>query len=99
MKTNHSPLPWTPNKYGDLKDANNADVITWALGIGHGPRSENAEANAAFIVNACNTHHDLVAACTLALALIKDTWIAEHGNEQVGMAWGALESALAKVQA
>lgn len=32
-----------------------------------------------------------VDAMSLALKLIKDTWIEEHGNRQVGMAWGALE--------
>ena len=40
---------------------------------------------------------ELAAAARLALALIKDTWIPDHGCEQVGIAWGALEAALAKV--
>lgn len=33
-------------------------------------------------------------ACELALQLIKDNWPEEHGSEQVGMAWGALEAFL-----
>ena len=39
---------------------------------------------------------DLWIAAALALQLIQDTWIEEHGNEQVGLAWGALERALAQ---
>ena len=39
---------------------------------------------------------DLWIASALALKLIQDTWIEEHGNEQVGLAWGALERALAQ---
>jgi hypothetical protein len=37
---------------------------------------------------------DSIWAAQLALALIKDTWVADHGNEQVGIAWGALHNAL-----
>jgi hypothetical protein len=40
------------------------------------------------------TNCELLAAATLALALIKDHWIEQHGNQQVGEAWGALESAI-----
>lgn len=36
----------------------------------------------------------LEAAATLALDLIKAHWPLEHGNPQVGEAWGALEKAL-----
>lgn len=92
MKTNHSPLPWKLGARSN--DSATIRVSNTNLGIGDMYRVEDA----AFIVKSANAHHDLVAACTLALALIKDTWVAEHGNEQVGMAWGALESALAKVQ-
>ena len=41
-----------------------------------------------------NANCELLAAAKLALALIKDTWIEEHGQRQVGEAWGALESAI-----
>lgn len=41
---------------------------------------------------------ELLAACELALALIKDTWIEDHGNPQVGKAWGALADAIDKAQ-
>jgi hypothetical protein len=37
---------------------------------------------------------DLLAAAQLALQLIRDTWIEEHGSEQVGRAWGALHDAI-----
>ena len=39
---------------------------------------------------------DLWIAAALALQLIQDTWIEDHGNEQVGQACGALERALAQ---
>ena len=39
---------------------------------------------------------ELLHACELALALVKDTWIADHGSEQVGIAWGALHTAILK---
>ena len=37
---------------------------------------------------------DLWIAAGLALQLIQDTWIENHGNPQVGQAWGALEHSL-----
>lgn len=37
---------------------------------------------------------DLWIAAGLALLLIQDTWIEDHGNPQVGQAWGALERSL-----
>ena len=40
----------------------------------------------------------LVEASQLALALIKDNWIEEDGNEQVGRAWQALDAAIAKAK-
>jgi hypothetical protein len=49
-----------------------------------------AEANARLIAAA----PDLLAAAQLALQLIRDTWIEEHGSEQVGRAWGALHDAI-----
>ena len=36
----------------------------------------------------------MLAACRLALALVKDTWIYEHGSESVGNVWGALAHAI-----
>lgn len=39
---------------------------------------------------------DLWIAAALALQLIQDTWTDDHGNEQVGQAWGALARALAQ---
>ena len=43
-------------------------------------------------INAANS--ELLAAAKLALALIKNTWIEEHGNRQVGETLGALELAI-----
>ena len=34
---------------------------------------------------------DLLTAAKMALALIKDTWVFEHGQKNVGQAWGSLE--------
>lgn len=39
-----------------------------------------------------------VVACRKALSLIKDTWIEDHGNQQVGEAWGALDRFLDRVK-
>ena len=44
----------------------------------------------------CESYNDLLDAAELALKLIKDTWIESHGNEQVGIAWGKLHTAIAK---
>ena len=44
----------------------------------------------------CSASPELLDAALMALRLIKDTWIEEHGNRQVGMTWGALEQAIAK---
>ena len=39
---------------------------------------------------------DLLEACRLALQLIRDNWPVDHGCEQIGQAWGALETAIQK---
>lgn len=59
--TQPSKLPWTPNKYGELRDANGDSVIVWGLGLMYGQRSPNTEANSAFIIEAVNSHAALVA--------------------------------------
>ncbi len=41
----------------------------------------------------------LLSACQRALALIKDHWPYDHGQEDVGLAWGELEQAIAKCEA
>jgi hypothetical protein len=41
-----------------------------------------------------NANSELLAAAKLAFNLIKNTWVVEHGNPQVGEAWGALELAI-----
>ena len=41
----------------------------------------------------------LLDAAEKALDLIKATWIEEHGNRQVGEAWGLLETAIADANA
>ena len=39
---------------------------------------------------------DMLEACRLALQLIQDNWPEDHGCEQIGQAWGALETAIQK---
>jgi hypothetical protein len=55
---------------------------------------EETAANALLIAAA----PDLLAAAQLALALIRDHWIEDHGSEQVGRAWGALHDAINKAR-
>lgn len=56
----------------------------------------------AYIESEClkriNTYDELVDACKTALQLIKDNWIEEHGNKQVGEAWGKLANILDKIE-
>lgn len=54
------------------------------------PRRPAFRANARLIAAA----PDLLAACSLALDLIRDQWPAEHGDAQVGAAWAACERAI-----
>jgi hypothetical protein len=41
-----------------------------------------------------NTEITLLNAAKLALKLVIDNWILEHGQEQVGVTWGALQTAI-----
>lgn len=45
-----------------------------------------------------NSHTAMLDACKTSLALIKDYWISEHGNPQVGEAWGKLEKAIEQAE-
>ena len=48
------------------------------------------------ILKAAEDEADMLEACRLALQLIQDNWPEDHGCEQVGRAWGALENAIEK---
>lgn len=41
---------------------------------------------------------DLLEACKLALQLIIDTYVADHGNPEVGDVWNALETSIKKAE-
>lgn len=86
-----TPAPWrVGDKYQtDIYAARAGHAIARTVNPQH---EGECEANARLIAAA----PDLLAAATVALALIKDHWIEEHGQRQVGDAWGALESAIAK---
>ena len=91
MKTTHTPGPW---KIDDAEDLPLAVIEDTEMGEGiaeMGERTPRNLANARLIAAA----PDCYAACELALQLIKDNWIEEHGNDQVGREWEALASALA----
>lgn len=85
METQHTPGPWYEAGTGDhqgliISEANASVAVTYD------------KKDARLIAAA----PDLLNAAKLALDLIKATWAYEHGNKQVGEAWGALESAIAK---
>ena len=76
MKHPHTPTPWYDNDngliYGTPADDQDeapfvADVIADAELKAFGIMSDTERANIAFIVQACNTHHELVATLKLAL--------------------------------
>ena len=89
MSAAHTPGPWHLGGNGFIIYSADgfavADVKTFHRRRDDGP-------NARLMTAA----PELAEAAHLALQLIKDTWIAEHGNEQVGRAWGALHAALCK---
>jgi len=72
------------------------------LGLFNGPEGIAANTGAWMAWNLASKYQKeeraatelLYKACEKALALIKNTWIEEHGNPEVGMAWGALHDAL-----
>lgn len=86
MTTNHTPTPWEirEHNYGNVRGAhglfmvgNNAPI---ADGI-YGRNISEADANADFIVKACNAHDDLVAVLekitdemTRLNTVMKETW-------------------------
>lgn len=63
MTTQHTPGPW---KVSETPEPGSAWTITSPSGhiaIGWGPGSSQDDANAEFIVRACNSHDALLAAC------------------------------------
>lgn len=68
----HTPLPWAitvPKKEPFGWWIHAGDVLVCSCGTR--PLSDEALANAAFIVRACNSHDDLLAACEAALTRLR----------------------------
>lgn len=82
MKTKISPLPWAADQdaaliYSDHPDADEVICDTSGLAIDAAFFSTmpgRAEANAAFIVRACNSHAALVAACKQLVSEMPERW-------------------------
>ena len=55
---------------------------------------DKQKANAEHIVKCVNAHDELVDACKSALSMIKNHIPGEHGNPEIGKAWGKLEYVL-----
>jgi hypothetical protein len=82
-KVEHTPGPWKAYKNEEKqfinifanseKDGKIADRVAYVLGVEYPDTIDRkAEANAAFIVRACNCHDELLAACKAALVFINN---------------------------
>lgn len=93
-----APLPWIA---AGISNGGRPRVYLLAADGDTIAQSDREDALPLFvtIADAINGHGELVRACQLALHLIRETWIEDHGSAIVGDAWGALESALEKVGA
>lgn len=95
----HTPLPW----YVDRKRVRHASdarrtpaVAECFMTHGLGAAGEEDAANAAFIVRACNSHHDLLAALK---AVHEHCPCDKDINPRWNAAWDAMEAAIAKAEA
>jgi hypothetical protein len=89
MTASHTPTPWVVEK--NSVNAENGSVVSIAecglsapgqswSGTDYSTREHQA-ANAEFIVRACNSHDQLVAALKAALATIEDYVTYEHNGD------------------
>ena len=63
---NHSETPWTLDKRRENLTSNGKPVCVWGLNLTWSSRTEETEANAAFIVKAVNNHYQLIEALKVA---------------------------------
>lgn len=86
----HTPGSWFYDEENDsgIYGCKGSTYIGAAVKLG----TDEGAANARLMATA----PELLAAARLALQLIKDTNIEEHGNAQVGAAWGALADSIEK---
>jgi hypothetical protein len=97
----HTPGPWHydqqwivgPDVTGVHPDIYIAEIVI-ADELGRCADHETQNANGQVLAAA----PELLAACQLALQLIRDTWIEDHGNRAVGAAWEALAAAIAAAE-
>ena len=81
----HTPTPWITEPHGDTtalysgRDRDHHGLRLMNLDDG----DMNFEANAAFIVRACNSHDELVAACKMLIHSIPDDWPMPLGYSEV----------------
>ena len=89
MNTKHTPGPWTRQQQPDI-DAN-GNGYTWAIkaqasaSYAQNPAYANSEANAEFIVRACNSHEELRKLLTAVLDSIDrahDGFVAEWTSDE-----------------
>lgn len=74
--------PWTVNKYSQIITPTREVLLVSGVALPNGihPRIEEAEANAAYIVRACNAHEELVNQLRLAQRMLLQTdWRLEDG--------------------
>lgn len=91
METKHTPGPWYQHRTKDKVYANVRSANVGCI-ADCGSRSDSiAQANAAFIVRACNSHDKLLEACKTAL------WELQ-GNLEHGTAKPIIEAAIAEAE-
>ena len=73
MNTQHTPGPWTEIPANGAPAGYSFTILHNMDPIADIPDGENDEANAQFIVRACNCHEDLLAACRALMAYVDST--------------------------
>lgn len=101
MEIRHTPTPWkTTKSTADFYDITPAgDILPTIASVWDGEK-KNAEANAAFIVRACNAHDELVLAAkdaAITIKLIMDCFPSAKASES--HVFMRLMKALAKAEA
>lgn len=73
------------------------EELAKSLNIKHGSEitQEDLAKKCSALINAAP---ELLEACKLALTALKNRFPADHGMEDVGMAWGACETAIQKAE-
>lgn len=87
----HTPGPWVKSQYGELKNPEGNDIYVWGLGVAHGNRTQESEANARLISAAPEMLDALKAA--------RDLWgdYLPPGNSNAMKAMKLVNAAIAKV--